>query len=165
MVADGLLTRQRYREVPPRVDYELTERSRELMPVLGALAQWGYDWTWTAPREGEDVNVGAIFRLAPGLLAPPPGVDGAVELVVDAEGEAPERRYLVSIGDGRVEIAERDRDGQPTATVSGSVAAWVQALGPEGDVDDLRFDGDRGLADALLTGFADAARRSSAQAA
>ena len=41
MVADGLLTRQRYREVPPRVDYELTERSRELMPVLGALAQLG----------------------------------------------------------------------------------------------------------------------------
>ena len=52
MVADGLLTRQRYREVPPRVDYELTERSRELMPVLGALAQWGYDWTWTPPRAG-----------------------------------------------------------------------------------------------------------------
>ena len=66
MVADGLLTRQRYREVPPRVDYELTERSRELMPVLGALARWGYDWTWTGPRQGEDVNVGAIFRLAPG---------------------------------------------------------------------------------------------------
>jgi DNA-binding HxlR family transcriptional regulator len=74
MVADGLLTRQRYREVPPRVDYELTERSRELMPVLGALARWGYDWTWTAPRHGEDVNVGAILRLAPGLLAPPPDV-------------------------------------------------------------------------------------------
>ena len=68
MVADGLLTRQRYREVPPRVDYELTERSRELMPVLGALARWGYDWTWSSPRPGEDVNVGAIFRLAPGLL-------------------------------------------------------------------------------------------------
>ena len=58
MVADGLLTRQRYREVPPRVDYELTERSRELMPVLGALARWGYDWTWGSPRPGEDVNVG-----------------------------------------------------------------------------------------------------------
>src|ERR671914_2639173 len=57
MVADGLLTRQRYREVPPRVDYELTERSRELMPVLGALARWGYDWTWTGPRQGEDGRV------------------------------------------------------------------------------------------------------------
>ena len=76
MVADGLLTRQRYREVPPRVDYELTERSRELMPVLGALARWGYDWTWTGPRQGEDVNIGAIFRLAPGMLTPPPDVRG-----------------------------------------------------------------------------------------
>jgi DNA-binding HxlR family transcriptional regulator len=165
MVADGLLTRQRYREVPPRVDYELTERSRDLMPVLGALAQWGYDWTWTAPRAGEDINVGAIFRLAPGLLEPPRGLKGAVELVVDADGETPERRYLVTMSGGRVEIAEREREGTPTATVRGSVAAWVRALGPEGALDELEFDGNRSLADGLLTGFADAAARRNAQAA
>src|ERR671919_875773 len=82
MVADGLLTRQRYREVPPRVDYELTERSRELMPVVGALARWGYEWTWSPPRGGEDVNIGAIFRLAPGLLSPPADVAGSVDLVL-----------------------------------------------------------------------------------
>src|SRR4029450_12909705 len=76
MVADGLLTRQRYREVPPRVDYELTERSRELMPVIGALARWGYDWTWSAPRPGEDINIGAVFRLAPGMIETPAGMDG-----------------------------------------------------------------------------------------
>src|SRR3712207_9176235 len=70
MVADGLLTRQRYREVPPRVDYELTERSKELLDVVGALARWGYDWTWGAPRPGEEVNIGAILRTAPGLLEP-----------------------------------------------------------------------------------------------
>src|SRR5919205_102633 len=89
MVADGLLTRQRYREVPPRVDYELTERARELMPVIGALARWGYDWTWSSPRQGEEINVGAIFRSAPGLLAPPTDVSGVVDLVVSAEGEEP----------------------------------------------------------------------------
>jgi DNA-binding HxlR family transcriptional regulator len=50
MVADGMLTRKRFREVPPRVDYELTERARELMPVLGELARWGYDWAWSPPR-------------------------------------------------------------------------------------------------------------------
>ena len=107
MVADGLLTRQRYREVPPRVDYELTERSRELIPVLGALARWGYDWTWSAPRPGEDVNVGAIFRLAPGILEPPAGLEGTVELIVEAEGDAPERQYLVTLKRrSRAEISE-----------------------------------------------------------
>src|SRR5438094_8744132 len=88
MVADGLLTRQRYREVPPRVDYELTERSRELMPVLGALARWGYDWTWGAPRHGEAVDIGAVLRLAPGMLAPPAGVSGRVDCIVE-RGDGP----------------------------------------------------------------------------
>jgi len=77
MVADGLLTRQRYREVPPRVDYELTTRAKELLPVLGALGRWGYDWAWTAPRDAEAIDIGAILRIAPGLVQPPAGVSGA----------------------------------------------------------------------------------------
>ncbi len=36
-----LLTRTQYPEVPPRVEYELTERGRALKPVLDALAAWG----------------------------------------------------------------------------------------------------------------------------
>src|SRR5689334_14266158 len=153
MVADGLLTRQRYREVPPRVDYELTERSRELIPVLGALARWGYDWTWSAPRPGEDVNVGAIFRLAPGILAPPPGLEGTVELIVEAEGEQPERQYLITLKGGRVEVSEVG-GAQPTASVRGSVAAWVRALGPEGSTESLAVSGRDGLAGAVLGGLA-----------
>ena len=79
MVADGMLTRQRYREVPPRVDYELTARARELMPVLGELARWGYEWAWSSPRGSEAIDLGAIFRLAPGLVEPS-GAAGTVEL-------------------------------------------------------------------------------------
>ena len=161
MVADGLLTRQRYREVPPRVDYELTERSRELMPVVGALARWGYDWTWSAPRPGEDINVGAIFRLAPGLIEPPPGVEGTVELVVEAHGDSqPERRYRLTAGHGRVEISETPSDASVAATVTGTRDAWVQALGPEGTPEDLEFSGNRGLAEAVLSGFTAAAAAS-----
>ena len=163
MVADGLLTRQRYREVPPRVDYELTERSRELMPVVGALARWGYDWTWTAPRPGEDVNVGAIFRLAPGLIEPPPGVDGTVELIVDADGDdEPERHYRLTASRGRVDISEADSDASAAAVVSGSKASWVRALGPDGSSDELAFDGNRGLAEQVLAGFTAAAARRAA---
>jgi DNA-binding HxlR family transcriptional regulator len=164
MVADGLLTRQRYREVPPRVDYELTERSRELIPVLGALARWGYDWTWSAPRTGEDINVGAIFRLAPGLLEPPAGLEGTVELIVDADGDSPERQFLVTLAGGRAEISEVG-GAQPSATVRGNVAAWVRALGPEGATDALSVTGRDGLAGAVLDGFARARTRGAVVAA
>ena len=160
MVADGLLTRQRYREVPPRVDYELTERSRELMPVVGALARWGYDWTWSAPRPGEDINVGALFRLAPGLIESPPGVEGTVDLIVEGNGdEKPERHYRLTASRGHVEISEGDSEADVAAKVAGSEAAWVRALGPEGSPDELSFSGNRGLADSLLTGFTAAAAR------
>src|SRR3954447_5482578 len=81
MVADGLLTRQRYREVPPRVDYELTERAREVLPVVGALATWGYAWAWGPPRPGEAVDIGAILRACSGLAVSTP-VKGAVEITV-----------------------------------------------------------------------------------
>jgi DNA-binding HxlR family transcriptional regulator len=163
MVADGLLTRQRYREVPPRVDYELTERSRALMPVIGALARWGYDWTWSPPRPGEEINVGAVFRLAPGLIEAPAGTEGTVELIVEGDGEElPERRYRLIASRGRVEIAEGASNGAPAATVSGSQADWVRALGPGGTPDELSFSGNRGLADAILAGFTAAAARRAA---
>jgi DNA-binding HxlR family transcriptional regulator len=158
MVADGLLTRQRYREVPPRVDYELTERSRELAPVVGALARWGYDWTWTAPREGEEVNVGAILRTAPGLLRPPRSAKGTLELVVEGE-----RSYAITARAGEVTISEQPVEA-PDASIGGPVAAWVAALGPDGDASALSFSGDRALADALLGGFMSAAARARAAA-
>ena len=163
MVADGLLTSQRYREVPPRVDYELTERSRELMPVLGALARWGYDWTWTGPKQGEDVNLGAIFRLAPGMASPPADVRGTVDLVVSgARGD--DRVFRLQAADGRVEIRER-MDGAADATVTGTEEQWITALGPDGTPAGLEFSGERPLAELLLRDFAGAASCGAARAA
>jgi DNA-binding HxlR family transcriptional regulator len=39
--ADGLVARQVYAEVPPKVEYSLTKRGRTLEPVLAALKAWG----------------------------------------------------------------------------------------------------------------------------
>ncbi len=39
--ADGLIHRKVYAQVPPRVDYSLTEMGRGLEPILRALKGWG----------------------------------------------------------------------------------------------------------------------------
>ena len=44
MEASGLLTRTVYAEVPPRVEYALTELGSSLKPVLDAMQAWGSDY-------------------------------------------------------------------------------------------------------------------------
>jgi len=42
---NGVLERTVYPEIPPRVEYTLTEKGRALQSVVDALAQWSQDWT------------------------------------------------------------------------------------------------------------------------
>lgn len=40
---DGLIVRHDYQEVPPRVDYMLTEDGKKLLPTLRALSDWSLE--------------------------------------------------------------------------------------------------------------------------
>ncbi|WP_030721877.1 winged helix-turn-helix transcriptional regulator [Streptomyces sp. NRRL F-2580] len=52
MEEDGLVHRKVYAEVPPRVEYSLTEDGRTLNQALGALGAWGGE---RMRREGLEV--------------------------------------------------------------------------------------------------------------
>ncbi len=43
MDRDGLITRVQYNEMPIRVEYFITEKSKKLLPILQGLAKWGME--------------------------------------------------------------------------------------------------------------------------
>ncbi len=159
MVADGMLTRKRFREVPPRVDYALTEPARDLLPVLGQLARWGYEWAWGTPRQGETIQIGAIFRLAAGLTADV-GATGTVEATV-TDGER--CSYTFELERGGVSAVEGVGDAATTRIV-GRTEAWVGAFSPKRDRGALEITGRRELAIALLDGLCALSQRHAARA-
>ena len=40
LIADGVVERKAYNEVPPRVEYALTERGISVIPILQSICQW-----------------------------------------------------------------------------------------------------------------------------
>lgn len=42
--ADGLIVRTVYQEIPPRVEYELSELGKSLKPIIDAMATWGTEY-------------------------------------------------------------------------------------------------------------------------
>lgn len=39
--ADGLVNRREYPQIPPKVEYSLTERGKSLIPILDSMCEWG----------------------------------------------------------------------------------------------------------------------------
>jgi DNA-binding HxlR family transcriptional regulator len=66
----GLVARTVYAEVPPRVEYELTEAARDLRPVFDEIMNW-------AQRHGDSFSLTAEEDDAESLKAPTPSNDQA----------------------------------------------------------------------------------------
>jgi DNA-binding HxlR family transcriptional regulator len=147
MVALGLLARRRFRELPPRVEYELTDSGRELLPIVGALARWGMCRMWSSPQPREQVDVCVLLRLLPVLLEGVPLPAGVIELAV----EHPEQpaSHLFDIADGKMRQVELGST-IPWASIKGTPGDWIAALGPTGATGQLRVSGDEAFGTRIL---------------
>jgi len=41
---EGIVERQTYAEVPPRVEYQLTDKGRDLLPIIEDMREYGLRW-------------------------------------------------------------------------------------------------------------------------
>ena len=149
MVALGLLSRERFREMPPRVELTLTARGSELLPIAAALARWGMRHEWPMPDTRENIRAEAILRQLPALLGECTDLpEGTIEAVV-GDGGVETVTNLFQIVDGCLQSASTSAS-ETTARVEGDEAAWIDALGPARDYSRLEFAGKREIAEGVL---------------
>ncbi|QYR22478.1 helix-turn-helix transcriptional regulator [Paenibacillus sp. sptzw28] len=54
---DGLIHREVYRQVPPKVEYSLTPIGLKLIPILQLLVEWGIDYMETSGETTSELTV------------------------------------------------------------------------------------------------------------
>jgi DNA-binding HxlR family transcriptional regulator len=90
LVAAGILEKVRYQEKPARYEYRLTDKGRDLYPVIVALLRWGDHWM--AGKEGPPlalVHKSCGHRMHPALVCPDCGEPIAPQDVVPEFGPTP----------------------------------------------------------------------------
>jgi DNA-binding HxlR family transcriptional regulator len=54
MEKDGIITRTVYAEVPPRVEYALSDLGETMRPILDAMASWGNEYKQSLAAEAAE---------------------------------------------------------------------------------------------------------------
>lgn len=75
LVVEGIFERRRYADRPPRHEYVLTEKGRDLFPIIAAMLAWGD--RWSAGDDGPPLL----------LMHEPCGRAGSLRSVCDQCGE------------------------------------------------------------------------------
>lgn len=57
MEADGLVIREEFKELPPRVEYSLTEKGLALLPILYQLEEWETKYHVYDPEKEKDCKM------------------------------------------------------------------------------------------------------------
>ena len=89
LVAAGILEKVRYQEKPARYEYRLTEKGRDLYPVIVSLLRWGD--RWMAGEQGPPlvlVHKTCGHRMHPTLACPDCGEPIEPRDVVPEMGDA-----------------------------------------------------------------------------
>jgi DNA-binding HxlR family transcriptional regulator len=88
LVKNGIVTRKSYPQRPPRVEYSLTERGRQLLPILDALAELAVDWYGSGTTQASDACPACLAYQGNTART---RAEGRAATQTTTGGEAPER--------------------------------------------------------------------------
>jgi DNA-binding HxlR family transcriptional regulator len=60
--SDGMILRKIYAQVPPKVEYSLTEEGRSLMPILSTMCKWGTEYYERSQKSDESDHTNPIAK-------------------------------------------------------------------------------------------------------
>jgi DNA-binding HxlR family transcriptional regulator len=95
LVEEGIVERRRYSEHPERFEYRLTEKGRDLQPVLQALRQWGDRYTTSTagpPVESLHTTCGHVYEMVPTCASCGEAVEPGELIARPGPGAEPEQR-------------------------------------------------------------------------
>ena len=111
--AEGLVERKYFRELPPRVEYTLTEKGWAVRPILLSLVGWGRKFFEPFPIESVGVTIPTDFavRTAPAFLFDPRRAVGVEARMVVELSDCPDcNTWSFEIREGRIYPRRRELD-------------------------------------------------------
>lgn len=153
----GLVVRTMFRQIPPRVEYALTDKGRGLDSVLASLARFGMQHLMARPSKGEVVDPELIFQAMPAVFIPSAakGVDAVYRIDLDGKLGG---TWFVDVSSKRCRVTQQ-KSREPKVTIATDVHTWAQIATGLMEPDDamqqglLTATGDLKLADRFASFF------------
>jgi DNA-binding HxlR family transcriptional regulator len=146
-----IIVRQEFSEAPPRVEYQLTDKGRSLMPVLRRIFLWGSQEAWGKNEKDEIVDVALTLRLIATFMGQG---EGAVLVKILRAGSF----WVQRTGDGTVRVFEKSEiEGLVSeAQLEIGLTDWIKLISRR-DLTPLavvgRIEGNRRVLEGLLPLF------------
>ena len=128
LCASFLIVRQEFSESPPRVEYQLTEKGRTLLPVIRKVIVWSSENLWGSLSQTEELDISVTLRTMASFFGSGSG-SALIRIFFSRGGEY----YLVErFEDGRVKVLSSDEE-LPEATnidvtLEITVEEWIRII-------------------------------------
>ncbi|MEP7215649.1 MAG: helix-turn-helix domain-containing protein [Anaerolineaceae bacterium] len=103
--SEGLVDRNYYKELPPRVEYTLTEKGWTVRPILSALVEWGREHTtgFTQEQIGHEVSTDFAMRVVPAFsFHPERAGDLVASMSIEIADSEQCNSWTLAIHDGHI---------------------------------------------------------------